>query len=120
MIVLDSGHVYELNTLDGETYSKLIFVKRVGDKYPWNNNAHPGTTSQEVLRALINRACYVNMQTPCWQTKLSIRLMHYVVWLYEHRAAKRHGRRSPSMIDVLYGIQCRKCGHVGCKGGCHG
>jgi hypothetical protein len=49
-----------------------------------------GTTSQEVLRALLAA----------------------VVWLYEHRAAKKHGRQAPSFHDAVYGTLCAECGHV--------
>lgn len=78
MIVLDPGHRYHLHTLDDnapQAYWPLQFVKREGAKFPGNLGHYPGTTTQEVLRACIDRAGYVNRQIPCWQTKLSIFLM---------------------------------------------
>ena len=77
-----------------------------------NTYAHSGTTTQEVLRACLDRARYVNHQKPCWQTTLSIPLLQAVVWLYEHRAAKRHKRQAPSFLDALYGEPCPECGHI--------
>jgi hypothetical protein len=118
--VLDPGHYYELNPLDGESaVQRLQFVKREGKGYPDNVGHSPGTTSQEVLRVLIHRAGYVNNQIPCWQTRLSLYLMGFVVWLYEHRAAKRHKRTVPGLHEAVWGATCKLCGHVGCLGSCH-
>ena len=116
MRVLDAGHCYELASLDGDLVQQLQFVKREGGGYPGNVGRYPGTTSQEVLRALIHRAAYVNNQIPCWQTRLSLYLMGAVIWLYEHRAAKRHKREVPGLYEAVYGVTCENCGHVGCEG----
>ncbi len=48
MKILKSGHVYELDHLDGDGHSTLHFVCR-------EDEPHEGTTTQEVIRALINR-----------------------------------------------------------------
>jgi hypothetical protein len=116
MKVLDNGHRYELMSLDGDSaIQRLQFVKREGKKYPGNVGHYPGTTSQEVFRVLHDRAIYVNGQIPCWQTRVSIWLTGAIIWLYEHRAAKRHKRKAPSLFDAVYGETCRACGHVGCN-----
>lgn len=65
--VLDPGHAYELDHLDSDqpwrTCETLCFVKRVGSKFPGNEPpAYAGTTSQEVIRALIDRLKYVDKQ----------------------------------------------------------
>jgi hypothetical protein len=114
MKVLDLGHRYLLEVYDGEPNSltSLRFVKRVGEKYPGNKTSYAGTNSQEVLRALVDRAIYVNHQRRCWQTRMSIYLMMAVIWLYEHRAARQHGRKPPGFFDALYGDTCATCGHV--------
>jgi hypothetical protein len=115
--VIDPGHDYWLNELDGgypQPVSRLTFVKREGPNFPGNVGSHQGTTSQEVLRALIQRAEYVYNQIPCWETRLSVFLMGLVIWLYEHRAAKRHHRKSPRFYDATFGKTCPQCGHVGC------
>jgi hypothetical protein len=115
MRVLDAGHEYELAHLDGSGTSRIVFVKREGEGYPGNVGHHEGTTSQEMFRILIDRARYVNNQIPCYQTWLSIWLAAACVWLYEHRAAKRHGRKSPGLHDAVFGVPCGRCGHVGHK-----
>lgn len=124
MRVIDPGHVYSLDLLDTtEHFSKaqvLTFVKREGEKYPGNRGSHPGTTSQEVLRALIDRANYVNAQEPCAETELAGQLMKAALYLLEVRAARKHGRTlSFSVAQVLHEVaKCEKCGHIGCHGGC--
>jgi hypothetical protein len=67
MRVMDPGHWYELALLDALPnrlgLETLRFVKRVGDKFPGNQlPAYAGTTTQEVLRALIDRTKYVDAQ----------------------------------------------------------
>ena len=119
---LDKGHIYELNILDADAHftpHTLQFVKRKGPKYPGNTDAYPGTNCQEVTRALIARAEYINQQTPCWQTRLSIYLLATVNWLYEHRAARRHGRRVPGFWQATYDSTCGYCGHVSGYAGSH-
>lgn len=123
MKVLDSGHLYEVTILDGPCdhpeYHRLQFVKREGEGYPGNKGSYHGTTMQEVLRALVQRAQYVNKQIPCEETTEVIKLLKSANWLLEVRAAKRHGR----VIDfdeftALHASVCPKCGHVGCHGEC--
>ena len=51
MKVLEPGHLYELDHLDGEGKSQLSFVDRgVGGRQP----THEGVYNQEVLRATID------------------------------------------------------------------
>ncbi len=44
MKIVDLGHEYTLDSLDGECENRVIFVKREGDGYPGNTGCHPGTT----------------------------------------------------------------------------
>lgn len=119
MRVLDAGHYYELASLDGDSgIQRLQFVKREGKKFPGNVGTSPGTTSQEVLRVLLHRAQYVQNQIPCWQTKVSLYFYGAIIWLYEHRAAKNHGRQAPGFREAIWGTCCKLCGHVGCTGNC--
>lgn len=92
MQIVDHGHEYLLDSLDGNQENKLIFVKREGSKYPGNIGSHPGTTMQEVLRVLIDRACYVNNQIYSGQTALAIEHMKLALYQLEIRAANRHNR----------------------------
>jgi hypothetical protein len=116
--VIDPGHRYALDPLDGPLYQELIFVKREGDLYPGNVGHHPGTTTQEVLRALIERSAYVNAQTPCAETACVVQLLTACIVLLELRAARRHGRALGATVQDLVGgaSKCGLCGHVGCPG----
>ncbi len=118
MNVIDPGHEYALDSLDGDFPQMLTFVKREGEKYPGNVGSHPGTTTQEVLRALIDRGRYVNQQIPCDETTEAIELMVAALVLLEQRAARMHGRvLVASTLDLVLGAgKCARCGHVGCKG----
>jgi hypothetical protein len=119
--VIDPGHEYLLDALDGEQANRLVFVKREGPKYPGNVGSHPGTTTQEVLRALIERTHYVNGQAYAEETERVEMLLRECVVLLEKRAARLHGRQLVASLDaVVWGVgKCRHCGHVGCNGGCH-
>ncbi len=61
MRVIEPGHVYELATLDGDgTPSRLVFVNRE------EGTEHPGTQTQEVLRAIIDSlACLIDRTNHC-------------------------------------------------------
>jgi hypothetical protein len=120
--VLDPGHDYVLQSLDGEAPQRLTFVKREGPGFPGNVGSHPGTTTQEVLRALIDRGEYVNRQVPCAETEAASALMKSALLLLETRAARRHDRvfaDFPTLDEATTAPGCAKCGHVGCMGYCH-
>jgi len=125
MEVIDAGHKYKLKELDaneGQDRSVLTFVKRCDppEKYPGNSNSYPGTTIQEVLRALIDRCKYVDNQIPCYQTKWCITLFRNAIWLLEKRAAERHRRTLVSTKqDIENEPTCNLCGHIQCEETCH-
>ena len=121
MRVLDPGHRFSLRHLDGPGETVLQFVKREGRGYPHNVGTSEGTTLQEVLRALISRAQYVNGQIPCPETDRAIDHMMRAVHALEVRAARRHGRNEAiSVAEAVSGPTCAHCGHVGCVGSCRG
>lgn len=117
MKVVDPGHIYLLNCLDGGGQEPLKFVKRMGEKYPGNKSAYPGTNIQEVMRALIDRLDYVHKQVPCNDNRSARHHLQMAMWFLEKRAAKRHGRE---LETPAFGIEllptCPKCGHVECEG----
>lgn len=129
MNIVDPGHKYELRRLDGVGYEILTFVKREGEGYPGNVGHHSGTTTQEVLRALIERAEYVDGQIPHKANHEVIGCLRRAIWELEGRAAERHGRleafleRFPPGPVESYDIEtartCDKCNHIGCEGACH-
>lgn len=122
MKVLDPGHSYLLDELDGGPGQVLDFVKRVGDRYPGNElPAHPGTTLQETWRAGCERLRYVEGQEGDPASRKCIELLREAIWRLEDRAARRHGLRLSDRypFDDLEGLElvptCRTCGHIYCR-----
>ena len=60
MKVIEPGHIYECNQLDGDgTPLRLVFVNREETK-------HPGTQTQEVLRVLVDMVgCLMDRTCHC-------------------------------------------------------
>jgi len=112
--VVDPGHCYELAELDGGEVASLQFVKREGEMYPGNVGTCPGTTTQEVLRALIDRTLYVNGQDPCVTNYVVLEHLRRALWELEDRAAKRRGARVPEYLAAVIENEptCSLCGHV--------
>lgn len=124
MEIIDPGHVYALKTLDDPGRDSLViltFVKREGEDYPGNFGHHPGTTTQEVLRALIDRTKYVNNQIHDDRNNSVLSCLRNAIFLLEQRAADRHGRVLPVFKTKEIELQpvCVKCNHIGCEGECH-
>lgn len=119
MKIIDAGHEYMLETLDGNgAPMALVFVKREGDKFPFNRGHHSGTNVQEVLRALIDRTEYLNRQVPCAETEAAAYCLRTALLLYEIRAARRHGRHLDLTLtqELCCLPTCKTCGHIGCEG----
>jgi hypothetical protein len=115
MKVYDPGHIYFLTELDGGSWEVLRFVKREGPGYPGNKGSHPGTTIQEVCRALIDRLDYVNNQIPCEDNRNARRGLQDAIYWLEKRAAERHGRVLQATSDgIEEAPTCQKCGHIEC------
>jgi hypothetical protein len=119
MKVIDPGHLYLLESLDGDFPQELRFVKREGEHYPGNVGAYPGTTMQEVCRAMINRCQYTDNQIACMETELAAELIRGALTLFEMRAARVHSRElMPPLVGVEQRPTCKGCGHVtyeGCR-----
>lgn len=117
MKVIEAGHTYALQSLDGGDWELLRFVKREGPGYPGNKGHHPGTIIQEVCRALINRLDYVNEQIPCIDNRKAKANLQEAIWHLEHRAAERHNRKFDIPVERIERLAtCDGCGHVGCPG----
>lgn len=119
MKVLDSGHSYQLDVLDGDILECLTFVKRdyPKDKYPGNEGHYSGTTIQEVLRVAINRVFYLNNQVPCEENLVLIDRLREGIYLLEKRNAEKKGR--PFLLSRWESIEtmstCSTCLHIMCK-----
>ena len=118
MEVLDPGHKYLLQSFDGGSPIELTFVKRNDppEKYPGNVDAYPGTQSQEVFRALIERSLYVDNQDPCIENKKVTAMLRRCLKLLENRHLRRHRLHSgkwPTSPPETLPI-CGRCGHIVC------
>jgi hypothetical protein len=120
MIVLDSGHKYDLMRFDSPGWVRLTFMKRMGDKYPGNTSAYGGTNFQEVFRACIDRLLHVDEQRSHPFNKAMIYMLRTCIALLEIRAAENHGRMftQSHSIYIEHEEFCLKCGHIGCMGTC--
>ena len=117
MRIVEYGHTYLLDPYDGGDPVVLTFVKRntPPEKYPGNSNSHPGTITQEVLRALLERTRYVNNQIPHPNNLEVIGYLRESLFLLEERANSLHGRHLEHNLDILETMNsCKKCGHVQC------
>lgn len=124
MEVIDPGHVYSLRCLDmgiKDMQVIITFVKREGENYPGNVGFYPGTTTQEVLRVLIDRTKYVNNQIYDGHNIQVLYHLRAAIYELELRAAERHGRTLPILghTNIENKMVCVKCGHIGCNGECH-
>lgn len=116
MKILDDGHQYNLQILDGDSTQsqQLTFVKRTGDKYPGNQTAYPGTTSQDVIRCLIDRNIYTDRQLPCWHNKLIKQLLICALYLLELRHWQKHNLKILPLKNIHQAPTCEACGHTNC------
>jgi hypothetical protein len=105
MEVLDPGHKYKLNTLDGDDEQILRFVKRNDppQKYPGNTDAYSGTTTQDVMRCLIDRMEYVENQAHNPVNLMIANLLRMCIWLLEARAAEK--KNKALSIFTLDGVE---------------
>lgn len=126
MKVLDAGHWYELDLLDADihgstSHRELRFVKRIGEKFPGNQEpGYEGTTSQEVIRALIDRQRYVDGQRLCVTNLLVLSNLRMALRWLEVRAAEERGDDTAAsrILDLLEPETeptCGHCGHTLCR-----
>lgn len=118
MEILDPGHDYLLDSLDGGAPLRLTFVKRDDppEMYPGNKGHYPGTQFQEVLRAMIHRALYVNGQSRCAETTAFLEHLRQSMLLLESRVRRTRGQPG---LDIEYTRiesyePCQSCGHIEC------
>ncbi len=117
MKVLDPGHLYALDLLDADVHDSatIRFVKRIGNEPP----AYAGVTTQEVLRALIDRQKYVDRQRPNVANRLVLSSPRAALRWLEVRAAEE--RDDDAAAAVIIDLQepeleptCAGCGHLMC------
>ena len=116
MEIIDPGHEFLLEGYDGGDPQLLVFMKRDGAGYPFNVGRHSGTNCQEVIRALIERLKYLQLQIACDENEQIIKLLRESLRLFEVRAAKRRGLTVPEFPSDEFELQptCPTCGHIQC------
>ena len=88
MQVLEDGHIYLLDHVDGCGSEKLIFIKRSGGAVT-HDVEHHGTNTQEVLRAVIDRTKYLDAIIPAGENDNGLWHLRMALACYEGRALRR-------------------------------
>jgi hypothetical protein len=116
MKVIDPGHIYLAEAIDGGDPVRVHFPKREGPNYPGNTGTQPGPLTQEYLRICLNRALYMNAQGPCAETDIIIASLRTAIFAFEVRAARCRGASIMlDRLDQIDGAQtCPTCGHIQC------
>lgn len=115
--IKDPGHLYLVDNIDGKGQQEIRFVKREGEGFPGNIGHYEGTTLQHVLRVCLDRFTYLQHQIPCDENINAIRDLRNILYLLEHRAARRHGKSAEDLTQFIasFGPMCTKCGHTICS-----
>lgn len=103
MKVIEDGHVFALNSLDGDgTPEMLRFVNRE------SGMEHPGTTTQEVCRALIQRTQHCDACLR-WEGNDEI-IQHFrmIIALHEARGMIRKADKGYFQPEL---VECGEDGH---------
>lgn len=103
MKTLDRGHKYLLQDNKATTTTELTFFK--DEKI--NGSGYAGTTNQEVLRALIDRVKFLNVQVPSEINDRIIRNLREALILHEIR----HLERLLDRGETIELIKTKQSGH---------
>jgi hypothetical protein len=113
MRIVDPGHVYELQNVDGDGVQTIRFVRRRDDEalLLGAELRTEGVLFQEVVRMLVDRINYLNAEGPCAETVAITECLRRVIQLGEIRAARRTIEKHPMIerMDV-----CEECQHALC------
>jgi len=99
MKVIDKGHKYSLDTLDGETEVIITFVKRL--IVEGRTDSYPGTICQEVLRVLIDRVNVLNSELPHIVNEEIIQHLRMALVLFECRALERKVEKGSLKVEKV-------------------
>lgn len=95
MKIIRDGHEYELSHLDGDKTTIFRFVNREPGE------EHEGPTTQEVVRALIDRTFYCDNCLPCELNEQAVYHLRMALVLHEARhliRAVEKGQLKPERI----------------------
>lgn len=113
MKVIEPGHVYDVENVDGPGKQRIEFVRRRDDAarlLPPKERTE-GILSQELLRVLIDRTLYLNQEAPCTENVEIVDALRLALTRYESRAARRSIEGLPMLEREP---TCGVCGHVLC------
>lgn len=88
MEVIEAGHVYALAHLESEGSELLTFIRR-SSRAIQHPTEHPGTNTQEVLRALIDRTKYLDNIIDAIENDDALYHLRMALLCYEARAYRR-------------------------------
>ena len=96
MRIVDPGHVYALDSLDGDFQQSITFVKRFRGEAN-----HPGTVNQEVLRVLIDRVQFLDAEKPWPLNEQILYHLRMALVLHEARALIRKAEKRQVLPEAL-------------------
>lgn len=99
MQIKERGHIYQLESIDGECNQTIMFVNRVEGK------EHPGTLNQDVIRILIDRVQYLETEVHWDGNDKIIHHLRMALVLHEARVLERktqQGKIAPEGIQIDY------------------
>ena len=88
MKVLEPGHIYQLQHLESPGHETLTFIRRNSAAIT-HQSEHPGTNTQEVLRALIDRTLFLDDVLSAEETEDAVYYLRMALFTYEARAWRR-------------------------------
>lgn len=114
MRVIEAGHLYALQCVDGETEQLLRFVRRrdeLGELLDGSRRT-PGILTQELLRVAIDRTLHLYAEGPCDEDTKIIEYLRAALTLYESRASRRTIEK---LAKPEAAPTCGICGHILCS-----
>lgn len=116
MKVIEPGHIYEVENVDGDETQRVEFVRRRdadGELLP-ENFRREGILCQDLIRVLIDRTLYLYAEAPCEEDTEIIESLRHALARFETRASRRSIEKL-SRIEVA--DLCPKCQHILCRCG---
>lgn len=96
MRIVDPGHVYVLDSLDGDFQQFVRFVKRFRGDFN-----HSGTVNQELLRVLIDRVQFLDAEKPWPLNEQILYHLRMALVLHEARAIIRKTEKGQMLPELL-------------------
>jgi hypothetical protein len=114
MKVIEAGHVYEVQNVDGDGTQTIRFVRRRDDEATMlpTMARQEGVLTQELLRVCIDRTLYLNAEAPCPENVVIVDCLRTALREYEARAARRTIEKHPMPERMNV---CEECQHALCS-----